>query len=199
MKQNPFRKGTCIKILTRTPKKPNSALRKIAKVKLPTGVFLFAFIPGETHNLQVHSSVLIRGRPARNVPGVSYRMVRGVFDLKGLDRKKNDQNMGVKRTRGDFFSRGRSLKESFYPKFLIKKFLQWPLKRGCKVVVLKRLISLNSELVYTFPSCRRLDLLFACLIYSGLFRFRSTSLIFIRRRSDKTVKKRYTLGCLIII
>ena len=98
--------------------------------------------------------------------------------------------MGVKRTRGDFFSRGRSLKESFYPKFFIKKFLQWPLKRGCKVVVLKRLISLNSELVYTFPSCRRLDLLFACLIYSGLFRFRSTSLIFIRRRSDKTVKKK---------
>lgn len=97
LKQNPFRKGTCIKILTRTPKKPNSALRKIAKVKLPTGVFLFAFIPGETHNLQVHSSVLISGRPARDVPGVNYRMVRGVFDLKGLDRKRKRSKYGCKK------------------------------------------------------------------------------------------------------
>ena len=87
LKKNPFKKGTCVKVLTRTPKKPNSALRKIAKVKLSTGSFLFAFIPGETHNLQAHSSVLISGRPARDLPGVNYRMVRGVFDLKGLNRK----------------------------------------------------------------------------------------------------------------
>jgi small subunit ribosomal protein S12 len=97
LKQNPFRKGTCTKILTRTPKKPNSALRKIAKVKLATGARLFAFIPGETHNLQVHSSVLISGRPARDVPGVNYRMVRGVFDLKGLDRKRKRSKYGCKK------------------------------------------------------------------------------------------------------
>lgn len=75
LKQNPFKKGTCVKILTRTPKKPNSAFRKIAKVKLSTGVLLFTFIPGETHDLQVHSFVLISGRPARYLPGVNYRMV----------------------------------------------------------------------------------------------------------------------------
>lgn len=99
MKKNPFKKGTCVKILTRTPKKPNSALRKIAKVKLSTGNFLFAFIPGETHNLQAHSSVLISGRPARDLPGVNYRMVRGVFDLKGLSRAKKRSKYGCKKKR----------------------------------------------------------------------------------------------------
>merc|ERR1712226_1574787 len=76
----------------RTPKKPNSALRKIAKVKISTGSALFAFIPGETHNLQIHSSVLVSGRPARDLPGVNYRIVRGVFDLKGLNIKKKLQS-----------------------------------------------------------------------------------------------------------
>ena len=99
LKKNPFKKGTCVKILTRTPKKPNSALRKIAKVKLSTGNFLFAFIPGETHNLQAHSSVLISGRPARDLPGVNYRMVRGVFDLKGLSRIKKRSKYGCKKKR----------------------------------------------------------------------------------------------------
>ena len=100
LNQNPFKKGTCVKILTRTPKKPNSALRKIAKVKLASGILLFAFIPGETHDLQAHSSVLISGRPARDVPGVNYLMVRGVFDLKGLDRKQKRSKYGCKRNPG---------------------------------------------------------------------------------------------------
>ena len=100
LQQNPFKKGTCVKVLTRTPKKPNSALRKIAKVKLSTGTMLFAFIPGETHNLQAHSSVLISGRPARDIPGVNYRMVRGVFDLKSLNRKTKRSKYGCKKKKG---------------------------------------------------------------------------------------------------
>ena len=100
LKKNPFKKGACVKILTRTPKKPNSALRKIAKVKLSTGVLLFAFIPGETHSLQVHSSVLISGRPARDLPGVNYRMVRGLLDLKGLERKRKRSKYGCKKNPG---------------------------------------------------------------------------------------------------
>ena len=75
-------------------------LRKIAKVKLSTGSMLFAFIPGETHNLQAHSSVLISGRPARDLPGVNYRMVRGVFDLKGLNRKTKRSKYGCKKKKG---------------------------------------------------------------------------------------------------
>jgi small subunit ribosomal protein S12 len=100
LKKNPFKRGTCVKILTRTPKKPNSAIRKIAKVRLSSGALLFAFVPGETHTLQVHSSVLISGRPARDLPGVNYRMVRGVLDLKGLDRIKKRSKYGCKRKPG---------------------------------------------------------------------------------------------------
>jgi hypothetical protein len=98
--------------------------------------------------------------------------------------------MAVKKSKGDFFSKRRSLKESFYPKFLIKKLLQWPLQKGGKVVVFKNLLSFNLKLVHTPRSCRRLDLLFVCLIFGGLFKFRSTNLIFIRRRLVKTVKKK---------
>jgi hypothetical protein len=97
--------------------------------------------------------------------------------------------MGVKK-KGDFFSNKRSFKESFYPKFFIKKFLQWPLKKGGKTVPLKTLIKLNSELVYTPKSCRRLDLLFVIFIYTSLFKFRSTNLTFIQRRLKKSTKKK---------
>jgi hypothetical protein len=75
--------------------------------------------------------------------------------------------MGVKKKKGDFFSTKRSIKESFYPKFFFKKFLQWPLKKGHKNVPLKKLLEINSKLVYTPKSCRRLDLLFIILIYSS--------------------------------
>jgi hypothetical protein len=99
--------------------------------------------------------------------------------------------MGVKESRGDFFSKFRSLKDSFYPKFFIKKFMQWPLKTGSKNVVFKRLLRLNSKLVYMPLSCRRVDLLFSRLVYASLFKFRSTNLVYIRRRSNKTVKKKF--------
>lgn len=97
--------------------------------------------------------------------------------------------MGVKK-KGDFFSKRRSIKESFYPKFFIKKFLQWPLKQGKKKLSIKNLLEFNKKLVYTSKSCRRLDLLFVVLIYTSLFKFRSTNLTFIKRRLSKTTKKK---------
>jgi small subunit ribosomal protein S12 len=100
LRKNPFRRAMCVKILTRTPKKPNSAIRKIAKVRLSSGALLFAFVAGETHTLQVHSSVLISRRPARDLPGVNYRMVRGVLDLKGFTRIKKRSKYGCKRKPG---------------------------------------------------------------------------------------------------
>jgi hypothetical protein len=98
--------------------------------------------------------------------------------------------MGVKRKKGDFFSKRRSIKESFYPKFLVKKFLQWPLKQGKKFITIKKLLGFNEKLTYISKSCRRLDLLFIVLIYTSLFKFRSTNLTFIQRRLSKTTKKK---------
>lgn len=97
--------------------------------------------------------------------------------------------MGVKK-KGDFFSKKRSIKESFYPKFFIKKFLQWPFKQGKKKLSINKVLEFNKKLVYTSQSCRRLDLLFVILIYTSLFKFRSTNLIFIKRRLSKTTKKK---------
>ena len=98
--------------------------------------------------------------------------------------------MGLKKKKGDFFSKRRSLKESFYPKFFVKKFLQWPLKKGNKNIPVKNLLEFNHKLVYTAGSCRRLDLLFVILVYTSLFKFRSTNLTFIKRRLSKTTKKK---------
>jgi hypothetical protein len=98
--------------------------------------------------------------------------------------------MGVKK-KGDFFSKKRSIKESFYPKFFIKKFLQWPFKQGKKKLSINKVLEFNKKLVYTSKSCRRLDLLFVILIYTSLFKFRSTNLIFIKRRLSKTTKKKF--------
>jgi hypothetical protein len=97
--------------------------------------------------------------------------------------------MGVKK-KGDFFSKKRSLKEGFYPKFFIKKLLHWPLKKGNKKNSFKDILEHNKKLVYTTGSCRRLDLLFILFIYTGLFKFRSTNLTFIKRRLNKTTKKK---------
>jgi len=85
---NPFLKGICLVVKTATPKKPNSALRKIARVKLSNAKSVIAYIPGEGHNLQEHSNVLVRGGGVRDLPGVRYRVVRGVYDTHGVKNRK---------------------------------------------------------------------------------------------------------------
>nr|YP_008816055.1 ribosomal protein S12 [Entransia fimbriata]AGZ90304.1 ribosomal protein S12 [Entransia fimbriata] len=84
----PQRKGICMRVFTRTPKKPNSALRKVAKIRLTNRKQVFAYIPGETHNLQEHSVVLLRGGRVKDLPGVKFHIVRGVLDLQGLLRRR---------------------------------------------------------------------------------------------------------------
>ena len=94
---SPFKRGVCIKVATMTPKKPNSALRKIARVRLSNGMEVTAYIPGEGHNLQEHSVVVIRGGRVKDLPGVRYHIVRGVLDTAGVDdRKQGRSKYGVK-------------------------------------------------------------------------------------------------------
>ncbi len=94
----PQKKGVCIQVKTMTPKKPNSALRKIARVRLSNGREITAYIPGEGHNLQEHSIVLVRGGRVRDLPGVRYHIVRGILDCAGVeDRKQSRSKYGVKR------------------------------------------------------------------------------------------------------
>ncbi|MBT4153078.1 MAG: 30S ribosomal protein S12 [Candidatus Magasanikbacteria bacterium] len=94
----PFKRGVCTKVYTMTPKKPNSALRKVAKVRLSNGVEVIAYIPGEGHNLQEHSIVLIRGGRVKDLPGCRYHIVRGVYDTQGVaDRKQSRSKYGAKR------------------------------------------------------------------------------------------------------
>ena len=96
----PFARGTCIKIMIKTPKKPNSAKRKVARVKLSTKKFVNAHIPGEGHTLQQFATVLIRGGRCRDLPGVKYKCVRGKFDLLGINGRKNSRSKyGTKRPR----------------------------------------------------------------------------------------------------
>ena len=83
------KKAICTKVYITTPKKPNSAKRKIAKVKLSTNKFTIAYIPGEGHNLQEHSIVLIRGGRVKDLPGVKYKLIRGVYDFNGIQKRKN--------------------------------------------------------------------------------------------------------------
>jgi len=98
MKQNPQKRGVCTRVYTTTPKKPNSALRKVAKVRLTNGFEVIAYIPGEGHNLQEHSIVLIRGGRVRDLPGVRYHVLRGVLDTQGVkDRKQSRSKYGAKR------------------------------------------------------------------------------------------------------
>jgi small subunit ribosomal protein S12 len=97
LKQCPQRKGVCTRVWTVTPKKPNSALRKVARVRLTTGIEVTAYIPGIGHNLQEHSIVLIRGGRVKDLPGVRYHIVRGVLDTMGVqDRKKSRSKYGTK-------------------------------------------------------------------------------------------------------
>ncbi len=94
---SPFRKGVCLLVRTQTPKKPNSALRKIARVRLTNGLEVTAYIPGEGHNLQEHSIVLVRGGRVKDLPGVRYHIVRGKLDTTGVsDRKKSRSKYGAK-------------------------------------------------------------------------------------------------------
>ena len=85
LKNNPFRRGVCVQVMTRTPKKPNSAIRKVAKVRLTTGIEVIAYIPDEGHNLQEHSIVLVRGGRVKDLPGVRYHIVRGTLDCQGVE------------------------------------------------------------------------------------------------------------------
>ena len=97
LKGSPQRRGVCTRVFTHTPKKPNSALRKVARVRLTTGVEVTAYIPGIGHNLQEHSIVLVRGGTTKDLPGVRYKVVRGVLDTAGVrDRKKARSRYGAK-------------------------------------------------------------------------------------------------------
>lgn len=91
-KSSPFRRGVAVKVTTVTPKKPNSALRKIAKVRLVSGQEVTAYIPGEGHNLQEHSVVLIRGGRVKDLPGVRYHVVRGHYDTAGVEKRKKGRS-----------------------------------------------------------------------------------------------------------
>jgi len=93
----PQKKGICTKLILRTPKKPNSALRKLAQLRLTNNKKVFAYIPGEGHNLQTYSTVIIRGGRVKDLPGVKYHLVRGILDFSGLkDRKTSRSKYGTK-------------------------------------------------------------------------------------------------------
>lgn len=97
----PQKRGVCTRVYTTTPKKPNSALRKVARVRLTNGMEVTAYIPGEGHNLQEHSIVLIRGGRVKDLPGVRYHIVRGTLDTAGVDdRKQGRSHYGTKKPKG---------------------------------------------------------------------------------------------------
>ena len=97
-KASPFRRGVCIKVTTKTPKKPNSALRKVARVRLTNGQEVWAYIGGEGHNLQEHAVVPVRGGRVKDLPGVRYHIVRGALDLQGVaNRKQGRSKYGAKK------------------------------------------------------------------------------------------------------
>lgn len=89
---SPFKRGICLKVFTTTPKKPNSALRKVARVKLTNGMEVTAYIPGEGHNLQEHSVVVLRGGRVKDLPGVRYHIVRGMLDTGGVENRKQSRS-----------------------------------------------------------------------------------------------------------
>src|SRR5688572_9097600 len=98
LRANPFKRGVCTRVYTTTPKKPNSALRKVAKIRLVNGFEVIGYIPGEGHNLQEHSVVMIRGGRVKDLPGVRYHIIRGVLDTQGVkNRKQRRSKYGAKR------------------------------------------------------------------------------------------------------
>ena len=99
LERQPLKRGVCVKVYTTTPKKPNSALRKVARVRLTNGMEVAAYIPGEGHNLQEHSIVLIEGGRVKDLPGVRYHVVRGTLDTSGVsDRKTSRSRYGAKKS-----------------------------------------------------------------------------------------------------
>ena len=97
---SPFKRGVCLKVFTTTPKKPNSALRKVARVRLTNGMEVTAYIPGEGHTLQEHSVVIIRGGRVKDLPGVRYHIVRGLLDTTGVENRKQQRSKyGAKRAK----------------------------------------------------------------------------------------------------
>lgn len=100
LKNCPQKKGVVVKVFTRTPKKPNSAIRKVSRLRLSNGLRVVSYIPGEGHNLQEYSTVLIRGGRVKDLPGVKYHLIRGVYDFQPLkDRKSARSKYGVKKTK----------------------------------------------------------------------------------------------------
>jgi small subunit ribosomal protein S12 len=98
LQENPLRRGVCIRVYTTTPKKPNSALRKVARVRLTNGHEVTAYIPGIGHNLQEHSIVLVRGGRVKDLPGVRYKVIRGALDAAGVDERRSGRSRyGAKR------------------------------------------------------------------------------------------------------
>jgi len=98
LKACPFRRGVCVQVMTRTPKKPNSAIRKVAKVRLTSGIEVIAYIPDEGHSLQEHSIVLVRGGRVKDLPGVRYHVVRGALDCNGVEKRRRSRSKyGVKK------------------------------------------------------------------------------------------------------
>ncbi len=99
---SPFKRGVCLLVKTTTPKKPNSALRKIARVRLTNGMEVTAYIPGEGHNLQEHSVVMIRGGRVKDLPGVRYHIVRGILDATGVEKRRQGRSLyGNKKPKAD--------------------------------------------------------------------------------------------------
>jgi small subunit ribosomal protein S12 len=92
LQSNPQKRGVCVRVYTTTPKKPNSALRKVARVKLTNGIEVTAYIPGEGHNLQEHSIVLLRGGRTKDLPGVRYKIIRGALDTAGVAKRKQSRS-----------------------------------------------------------------------------------------------------------
>lgn len=100
LKNNPQKRGVCVRVYTTTPKKPNSALRKVARVRLVNGIEVTAYIPGIGHNLQEHSVVLVRGGRVKDLPGVRYKIIRGTLDTAGVkNRNKSRSKYGVKKAK----------------------------------------------------------------------------------------------------
>ena len=98
LQENPLRRGVCVRVYTTTPKKPNSALRKVARVRLTNGIEITAYIPGIGHNLQEHSIVLVRGGRVKDLPGVRYKIVRGTLDTSGVEgRRQSRSRYGAKK------------------------------------------------------------------------------------------------------